>query len=175
MLNYCELITSTLIWLSLLKLKGPSYVDQVNQLYLYDISILIYGRSPVGATFIDIHLISPTNLLLQSSPGSHISPQISGSEAEATMKTIEAKESSIAFRERFERPGTTDIALQTIKTNKKHSPKTTTFCWASIPVTNTAMISPADSEQAEKEQKWLWKWNHQKLQRERLHGPKALS
>lgn len=74
MLSYCKLRTSTLIWLSLLKLKGPFYVDQINQLYVYDISILIYGRSPVGATFIDIHLISPTNLLLQSSPGSHISP-----------------------------------------------------------------------------------------------------
>ncbi|CAL1130020.1 unnamed protein product [Cladocopium goreaui] len=34
------------------------------------------------------------------------------------------------------------------------------------------MISPADSEQAEKEQKWLWTWNQQRL-KEKLHGRKA--
>ena len=35
-----------------------------------------------------------------------------------------------------------------------------------------AMISPAESEQAEKEQKWLWTWNQQRL-KEKLNGRKA--
>ena len=38
-----------------------------------------------------------------------------------------------------------------------------------------AMISPSDTEQAEKEKKWLWTWHQQKLQKEKLFGPKAIS